>query len=58
MARNSRKRNDGRKYQAAIIPKPLAWKAARPGPYIQRRGGHIAAAAGTVRRDGLADCVL
>jgi len=43
---------------AAIIPKPLAWKAARPGPYIQRRGGHIAAAAGTVRRDGLADCVL
>ena len=43
---------------AAIIPKPLAWKAARPGPYIQRRGGHIAAAAGTIRRDGLADCVL
>lgn len=43
---------------AAIIPKPLAWKAARPGPYIQKRGGHIAAAAGTVRRDGLADCVL
>jgi monofunctional biosynthetic peptidoglycan transglycosylase len=42
---------------AAIIPKPLAWKAARPGPYIQKRGGHIAAAAGTVRRDGLADCV-
>jgi monofunctional biosynthetic peptidoglycan transglycosylase len=43
---------------AAIIPKPLAWKAARPGPYVQRRGGRIAAAAGTVRRDGLADCVL
>ncbi|MGZ6040431.1 MAG: monofunctional biosynthetic peptidoglycan transglycosylase [Phenylobacterium sp.] len=43
---------------AAIIPKPLAWKAARPGPYVQRRGGHIAAAAGTVARDGLADCVL
>ena len=43
---------------AAIIPKPLAWKAAWPGPYIQRRGGHTAAAAGTVRRDGLADCVL
>jgi monofunctional biosynthetic peptidoglycan transglycosylase len=43
---------------AAIIPKPLTWKAARPGPYIQKRGGHIAAAAGTVRRDGLADCVL
>ncbi len=43
---------------AAIIPKPLAWKAAKPGPYIQKRGGHIAAAAGTIRRDGLADCVL
>jgi monofunctional biosynthetic peptidoglycan transglycosylase len=43
---------------AAIIPKPLSWKAAKPGPYIQKRGGHIAAAAGTVRRDGLADCVL
>jgi monofunctional glycosyltransferase len=43
---------------AAIIPKPLTWKAARPGPYIQRRQGHITAAAGTIRRDGLADCVL
>jgi monofunctional biosynthetic peptidoglycan transglycosylase len=43
---------------AAIIPKPLAWKAARPGAYVQRRGGHIAVAAGTIRRDGLADCVL
>jgi monofunctional glycosyltransferase len=43
---------------AAIIPKPLAWKAAKPGPYIQKRRGHIAAAAGTVRRDGLADCVI
>jgi monofunctional biosynthetic peptidoglycan transglycosylase len=42
---------------AAIIPKPLTWKAAKPGPYIQKRGGHIAAAAGTVRRAGLADCV-
>ena len=43
---------------AAIIPKPLAWKAARPGPYIQKRQGRITAAAGTIRRDGLADCVL
>ena len=32
---------------AAIIPKPLAWKAARPGPYIQKRGGHIAAGRST-----------
>ena len=43
---------------AAIVPKPLAWKAARPGPYIKRRSGRIGAAAGTVRRDGLASCVL
>lgn len=43
---------------AAIIPKPLSWKAAQPGPYIQKRGGRIAAAAGTIRRDGLAACVL
>ncbi|MFZ4067329.1 MAG: hypothetical protein ACOYKF_07290, partial [Phenylobacterium sp.] len=32
--------------------------AAKPGPYVQRRSGRIGAAAGTVRRDGLADCVL
>jgi len=43
---------------AAIVPKPLSWKAARPGPYIQRRSGRIGAAAGTVRRDGLAACVI
>ena len=43
---------------AAIVPKPLSWKAARPGPYIKRRSGKIGAAAGTVRRDGLAACVL
>jgi monofunctional biosynthetic peptidoglycan transglycosylase len=43
---------------AAIVPKPLSWKAARPGPYIKRRSGKIGAAAGTVRRDGLASCVL
>ena len=43
---------------AAIVPKPLAWKAAVPGPYIRKRSGHIGAAAGTVRRDGLAACVI
>jgi len=43
---------------AAIVPKPLAWRAARPGPYVTRRSGKIGAAAGTVRRDGLASCVL
>jgi len=43
---------------AAIVPKPLSWKASRPGPYIARRGGRIVARAGVVARDGLADCVL
>jgi monofunctional biosynthetic peptidoglycan transglycosylase len=43
---------------AAIVPKPLSWKAARPGPYVSRRGGRIVARAGVVARDGLADCVL
>ena len=43
---------------AAILPSPLKWRAARPGPYVQRRSGRIGAAAGTIRRDGLADCVL
>ncbi len=43
---------------AAILPSPLKWKAAKPGPYVKRRSGKIRAAAGTVRRDGLAGCVL
>jgi monofunctional biosynthetic peptidoglycan transglycosylase len=43
---------------AAILPSPLKWRAAKPGPYVQRRSGKIGAAAGTVRRDGLADCIL
>ena len=43
---------------AAIVPKPLAWKAARPGPYIQRRSGKITRNAGIVRREGLTACVL
>jgi monofunctional biosynthetic peptidoglycan transglycosylase len=43
---------------AAILPSPLKWHAARPGPYVKRRSGRIGAAAGTVRRDGLAACVL
>jgi monofunctional biosynthetic peptidoglycan transglycosylase len=42
---------------AAIVPKPLAWKAARPGPYIKRRSGSISRNAGVVRRGGLAACV-
>ena len=43
---------------AAIVPKPLAWKAAKPGPYIKRRSGSISRNAGQVRVQGLAACVL
>jgi monofunctional glycosyltransferase len=43
---------------AAILPSPLKWRAAQPGPYVKRRARRIGAAAGAVRRDGLADCVL
>lgn len=43
---------------AAILPSPLKWRAAKPGPYVKRRASRIGAAAGTVRRDGLAACVL
>jgi monofunctional biosynthetic peptidoglycan transglycosylase len=42
---------------AVIVPKPLAWKADRPGRFVRRRSGTIAARAGVVRRQGLADCV-
>ncbi len=42
---------------AAILPSPLKWKAARPGPYVARRSRRIGAASGTVRRDGLDGCV-
>jgi len=43
---------------AAILPDPLKWKAAKPGPYVRRRTGSIAAREETVARDGLAACVL
>lgn len=43
---------------AAILPSPLKWRAAKPGPYVQRRSGRIGAAAGTIRREGLADCIF
>ena len=43
---------------AAILPSPLKWRAAQPGPYVKRRSRRIVAAAGAVRRDGLSDCVL
>ncbi|MDQ2859291.1 MAG: monofunctional biosynthetic peptidoglycan transglycosylase, partial [Pseudomonadota bacterium] len=43
---------------AAILPSPLKWKAANPGPYVRRRTVRIDARSGTVRRDNLAMCVL
>jgi len=42
---------------AAILPSPLKWKAVDPGRYVQKRSSHIGAAAGAVRRDGLARCL-
>ncbi|WP_333586281.1 monofunctional biosynthetic peptidoglycan transglycosylase [Phenylobacterium sp.] len=42
----------------AVLPSPLRYKVVEPGPYVRRRTGRIQAAAGTVRRDGLAACVL
>jgi monofunctional biosynthetic peptidoglycan transglycosylase len=43
---------------ASILPKPLAWRADRPGPRMLVKSGRVARSAGTVRRDGLAACVL
>ncbi len=43
---------------AAIVPKPLSWKAAKPGPYVQRRAGKITRNARVVRSEGLTSCVL
>ena len=42
---------------AAILPSPLKWRAAKPGPYVKRRSRRIGAASGTVRRDGLSACI-
>jgi len=42
----------------AILPSPLKWRAAKPGPYVQKRSRRIGGAMGTVREDGLATCVL
>jgi monofunctional biosynthetic peptidoglycan transglycosylase len=41
----------------AVLPKPLKWDVADPGRYVVRRSGHIGRAMGTIRNDGLADCV-
>ena len=42
---------------AAVLPDPLKWKAAAPGPYVAGRSRHIGGAMGAVRADGLASCV-
>jgi len=43
---------------AAVLPSPRRYQAASPGPYVRRRAGQIQAAMGTVRNEGLANCVL
>jgi len=43
---------------AAILPSPLKWEAVAPGAYVRRRTDRIDARSDTVRRDGLASCVL
>ena len=42
---------------AAVLPRPLVYKAAKPGRYVARRSRQIAGNAGTVRAEGLAACV-
>jgi len=42
---------------AAILPSPLKWKAAAPGPYVKKRSRRIGGAMGTVRSEGLAGCL-
>jgi monofunctional biosynthetic peptidoglycan transglycosylase len=42
----------------AVLPNPIKYRAEGPGRYVRGRAAHIGAAAGTVRRDGLAECVL
>ncbi len=43
---------------AAILPSPLKWKVVKPGKYVAKRSRKITKASGTVRRDGLAACVI
>jgi monofunctional biosynthetic peptidoglycan transglycosylase len=42
---------------AAVLPDPLKWRAAAPGPYVARRSRRIGGAMGAVGFDGLAACV-
>jgi monofunctional glycosyltransferase len=41
----------------AVLPSPLKWRAAKPGPYVQKRSRRIGGAVGTVREEGLAACL-
>ncbi len=43
---------------AAVLPSPRRYNASSPGPYVRRRASRIQAAMGTVRDQGLDDCVL
>lgn len=43
---------------AAILPSPLKWRAARPGPYVRGRAGRLQGASWAMRRDGLDACVI
>lgn len=43
---------------AAVLPRPLKWSAADPGPYVRSRSGRIDARQRTVRADDLAGCVI
>jgi monofunctional biosynthetic peptidoglycan transglycosylase len=43
---------------AAILPSPRRYDAGSPGPYVRRRASRVQAAAGVVRNQGLASCVI
>lgn len=43
---------------AAVLPKPLHWSAADPGPYVRNRAGRVSARAAVVAANDQAWCVL
>ena len=43
---------------AAVLPSPQKWRVDPPGPYVASRARTLRARMATVRRSGLADCVL
>ena len=43
---------------AAVLPNPAEWRVDPPGPYVASRARTLRARMATVRRSGLADCVL